>query len=167
MVYDTIKLIDQNNAIGVMHLGQFPDGVEFATFTLARHNYPFELMSVDDYRLVAADPQARKPAAADVAGQWEGRLITLAHPTISLMSKPNPVSLTGSFAPNGAASFRIGGVDVAWSGGPLADLRLVGNDTLAGKWDVGPALGWLPALQDCVEPNEGRFAVHFVLARKP
>src|SRR5262249_22236081 len=39
MVYDTIKVIDENNAIGVMHLGEFPNGLEFATFVLARHNY--------------------------------------------------------------------------------------------------------------------------------
>lgn len=53
-VYDTIKIIDQNNAVGVMHIGDFPNGTEFATFVLARHNYPFELATDDDQKLIAA-----------------------------------------------------------------------------------------------------------------
>jgi hypothetical protein len=53
-VYDTIKIIDQNNAIGVMHIGDFPNGTEFATFVLARYNYPFELATEDDRKLIAA-----------------------------------------------------------------------------------------------------------------
>jgi len=55
-VYDTIKIVDQNNAVGVMHIGDFPDGTEFATFVLARHNYPFELATDDDQKLIAAGP---------------------------------------------------------------------------------------------------------------
>ena len=42
MVYDTIKVIDEQNAIGVMHLGTFPNGIVFSTFVMARKNYPFE-----------------------------------------------------------------------------------------------------------------------------
>jgi hypothetical protein len=53
-VYDTMKIIDQNNAVGVMHIGDFPNGREFATFVLARHNYPFELATDDDRKLIAA-----------------------------------------------------------------------------------------------------------------
>jgi hypothetical protein len=53
-VYDTIKIIDQNNAVGVMHIGDFPNGIEFATFVLARYNYPFELATDDDKKLIAA-----------------------------------------------------------------------------------------------------------------
>ena len=52
-VYDTIKIIDQNNAVGVMHIGDFPNGTEFATFVLARHNYPFELATDEDRKLIA------------------------------------------------------------------------------------------------------------------
>jgi len=55
-VYDTIKIIDHNNAVGVMHIGDFPNGKEFATFVLARHNYPFELATDDDRKLIAAGP---------------------------------------------------------------------------------------------------------------
>ena len=55
-VYDAIKIIDQNNAIGVMHIGDFPNGIEFLTFVLARHNYPFELATAEDHKLIAAGP---------------------------------------------------------------------------------------------------------------
>jgi hypothetical protein len=165
IVYDTMKMIDENNIIGVMHLGQFPDGIEFATFTMMRHNYPLELMSVDDYRLVAADPRTRTPTAADLTGHWAGRLITLAHPTISLLTQTNPVTLAGDFAADGSSSFRIAGVGVPFVGGKIGDLRLVDSKALIGKWDVGSALGWLAPLQDCVEPSEGKFLVHFILMR--
>jgi hypothetical protein len=53
-VYDTIKIIDESNAVGVMHIGEFPGGREFATFVLARHNYPFELANDEDRKLIAA-----------------------------------------------------------------------------------------------------------------
>ena len=161
-------MIDENSAIGVMHLGQFPDGVEFATFVMSRYSYEFELMSMDDYRLLNADPGTRPPAPAELAGRWEGRMITQAHPTISLMTKPHPVSVSGTFAPDGASSlFKIAGIDALWTGGKIGDVRLVNPDTLIGRWDLGPKLGWLAAVQDCVEPNEGHFWVHFVLSRKP
>ena len=57
-VYDTIKIIDPNNAIGVMHIGDYPNGVEFATFVLARYNYPFELATDEDRKLIAAGPDS-------------------------------------------------------------------------------------------------------------
>jgi hypothetical protein len=53
MIYDTIKIVDENNAIGVMHVGDFPNGMEVATFVLARHNYPFELATDEDRKLIA------------------------------------------------------------------------------------------------------------------
>ena len=60
-VYDTIKIIDENNALGVMHIGEFPDGREFATFVLARHNYPFELATDEDRKLIASGrPKVRR-----------------------------------------------------------------------------------------------------------
>lgn len=55
-VYDAIKIIDDNNALGVMHIGDFPNGVEIFTFVLARHNYPFELADEDEKKLIAAGP---------------------------------------------------------------------------------------------------------------
>jgi hypothetical protein len=56
MVYDLIKIIDENNCIGIMHLGDFPSGFEFATFVMARHNYPFSLATEEDRKLIAAGP---------------------------------------------------------------------------------------------------------------
>ena len=55
-VYDVIKLVDENNAIGVMHLGEYPNGFEFATFVMSRYSYPLERMSADDHRLLFARP---------------------------------------------------------------------------------------------------------------
>lgn len=167
IVYDTIKVIDDNSAIGVMHLGQFPDGIEFATFVMERHNYPFELMSREDYRLLAADAFTRVPTPAEAAGEWTGRLISLAHPNLSLMARPNPVRMEGTIDAGGAAQFRLGGLAQPWPGGPVAGLRRLDDDMLIGRWDLGADLGWLAALQDCVEPDgAGRFWVHFVLTRK-
>ncbi len=167
IVYDTIKVIDDNSAISVMHLGQFPDGIEFATFVMERHNYPFELMSREDYRLLATDALTRVPTQAEAAGEWTGRLISLAHPNLSLMARPNPVRMEGSIGAGGAAQFRLGGLAQPWPGGPVAGLRRVDDDMMIGRWDLGVDLGWLAALQDCVEPDgAGRFWVHFVLTRK-
>ena len=72
MVYDTIKVIDPQNAIGVMHLGTFPDGIEFATFVMARQNYPFENMSVPDADALFNDTRATVPTADAIAGDWDG-----------------------------------------------------------------------------------------------
>jgi hypothetical protein len=57
-VYDTIKIVDENNAVGVMHIGEFPKGTEFATFVMARHNYPFELATDEDRKLMAGRTSA-------------------------------------------------------------------------------------------------------------
>ncbi|MBM3794394.1 MAG: hypothetical protein FJW31_10050 [Acidobacteria bacterium] len=166
IVYDTIKVIDENSAIGVMHLGQFPDGIEFATFLMERHNYPFELMSREDYRLLATDAFTRVPTPAEAAGEWTGRVISLVHPNLSLMSRPAPIRIEGKIDAAGTAQFRLGGLAQPGPGGPLAGLRRVDDDMLVGRWDLGADLGWLAALQDCVERDGGRFWVHFVLTRK-
>ena len=60
-VYDTIKIVDENNAIGVMHIGEFPNGTEFATFVLARYNYPFELATDEDRKLIGSTAGPAKP----------------------------------------------------------------------------------------------------------
>ena len=62
MVYDTIKVIDEQNAIGVMHLGTFPNGIVFSTFVMARKNYPFE------YHVGAGRGGAVRRCAGDGAG---------------------------------------------------------------------------------------------------
>ena len=58
-VYDTIKIVDENNVIGVMHIGQFPNGTEFATFVMARYNYPFELATDEDRKLIGGTDSAK------------------------------------------------------------------------------------------------------------
>jgi hypothetical protein len=72
LVYDTVKIVDEQNAIGVMHLGTFPTGVEFATFVLARHNYPFVHTSIPDHQMLFADPRASVPLPERLKGRWEG-----------------------------------------------------------------------------------------------
>jgi hypothetical protein len=62
-VYDTFKIIDEENVIGVMHIGEFPNGVEFATFVMARHNYPFEMATDEDRKLIAAASKKKKARA--------------------------------------------------------------------------------------------------------
>jgi hypothetical protein len=122
MVYDTIKVIDENNAMGVMHLGDFPNGLEFATFVMARHNYPFEKMSVDDHRLVFSDPRTTVPTATQLQGTWNGSLIFLPRPNSSLLNQANPVLFSFSFKVDGSqleARYRFGFVtgemNVSWT----------------------------------------------------
>jgi hypothetical protein len=67
IVYDTIKVIDEDSALGVMHLGDFPNGVEFASFVMERHNYPFEKMSIADHHAIFADPRTRVPRPDELA----------------------------------------------------------------------------------------------------
>ena len=55
------RVIDENNAIGVMHVGDFPNGTEFATFVLARHNYPLELATDEDRKLIPPNLRASMP----------------------------------------------------------------------------------------------------------
>ncbi|MBI4903954.1 MAG: GMC family oxidoreductase [Acidobacteria bacterium] len=108
-VYDIIKVIDERNAIGVMHLGEYPNGIEFATFVMARNNYPFANMSIADHQaLFSASPV---PAALD--GTWEGQLLT----------EPLPLPFHLRF-------------DDATAAPDLAALRQAGPDTILGHWTV-------------------------------
>jgi hypothetical protein len=130
MVYDTIKVIDDQNAIGVMHLGTFPNGVMFATFVMARNNYPFEFMAVPDAEVLFADGRVKAPDAAAIEGAWDGHLILLKTP--SLLNQVSPVLFHASFHA-GSASCSAAGVTFA-RGLNLSELRLLGPKTLLGKW---------------------------------
>jgi hypothetical protein len=166
-VYDTIKVIDDQNAIGVMHLGEFPDGVAFSAFVMARHNYPFEKMSVDDYRLISADPRARVPTPADLAGAWDGTLIFLTQPNVSLLNQANPLLFHLEVSAAGEARYRFGpGAPLSAIAPLAADLRLVDNQTLLGKWtvaDLHPLT--TPGLSGFLEPQDAGFAFYFVMKR--
>ncbi len=143
-VYDTIKVIDAQNAIGVMHLGTFPNGIVFATFVMARQNYPFENMSAPDAEALLADARVAPPDAAAIEGDWDGHLIALKTPDSSLLNQVSPVLFHASFHA-GSAKCSAAGVDFARTPNP-DELRLLSPTTLLGRWTgldspVAKALG--------------------------
>ncbi|MEO8596035.1 MAG: GMC family oxidoreductase [Candidatus Solibacter sp.] len=144
MVYDTIKIIDEQSAIGVMHLGAFPNGIVFSTFVMARQNYPFTNMSVPDADALFKDARALPPSAADIEGDWDGRVIALRTPDTSLLNQVAPVLFHAKFQ-GGAATCSVAGVPFTRPFNP-ADLRKLGPGTLLGRWTaldspVAKALG--------------------------
>jgi cholesterol oxidase len=181
IVYDTIKVIDENNAIGVMHLGDFPDGMEFASFVMARHNYPFGHMAVDDHRRIFADARLAAPEAAGLAGSWSGRLIYIAHPNLTLLNQVSPVLFRVEFneAAGGLhASYRFGLArrnkpdEFTGGSGRLLDagavrneMRRIDADMLIGRWVCDDPAPLLPGLQDYLELEGGRLAFRYLLTR--
>jgi hypothetical protein len=186
MVYDTIKLIDENNAIGVMHLGEFPDGLEFATFVMARHNYPFEKMSVDDHNLLFllfSDPRTTVPEGAQLEGEWTGHVVFITRPSTSLLNQANPVAFHLSFRQAGGGKiegrYRLGllsgEMEVARTPEFIQlvdftsfhdEIRMIDSETLIGKW-VSPELNpdLLGGLGSYLEPRGDRFAFYYILKR--
>jgi hypothetical protein len=182
IVYDTIKVIDDDSAIGVMHLGDFPNGVEFSTFVMERNNYPFEKMSIADHRQIFAHPRATAPGAQQIEGEWDGHLVFLNRPNTSLLNRANPVLFRLSFKRNGEqveGKYRFGllqgGMQVDFTDEfvrltdftPLHDeIRMTGSDTMVGKW-VTPDLPQSMAgvLRDYLELDNGRLAFYYVLKR--
>jgi hypothetical protein len=181
-VYDTIKVIDDQNAIGVMHIGDFPNGVEFATFVMARNNYPFEKMSADDHRLMFMDPHTSVLNAGQLQGQWNGNLILVAHPNSTLLNQMNPVVFQLSFTNQGTqlrASYKFGlisgesQVEMTPEYVQLSDftsfqeqIRMIDNDTMIGKWvssDIFPSLA--DPLRNYVEPGSSQLAFYYILTR--
>lgn len=184
MVYDLIKVIDKNNCIGVMHLGKFPEGLEFATFVMARDNYPFENMSVPDHQAIFNGDQVRVPTPAEIAGSWEGHVIFLTRPDISLLNQLNPVAFRLRFVPstNGVEAryqFGLGAKQVQFTSeyaelidaaGFRDEIRLLDNNTLIGKRTPSRA-PWLSdsvihtALDGYLEPQQNGFAFYYLLTR--
>ena len=174
VVYDVIKVVDDRNAIGVMHLGTFARGLEFATFVMARHNYPFELMSGGDHRMLFDHPEARAPEVGDLGVSWTGRLVATGSASTGLV-KPSPVVATVSFHEResdrlegrcrlGLSPMDPGALlpDALIRVAPAAEwrecLRVLGRDTLLGRWptsDVPAALR--PVVDRFVEGDECRF----------
>jgi len=179
IVYDTIKVIDEQNAIGVMHLGEFPTGLEFATFVMARNNYPFEKMAIEDHQLLFGHPRVRQPAIPDLHGQWTGHLIFLARPAVSLTNQANPALFRVSFREDRGeieARYQFG---FHHAGLPefipellvrytLAEiqqkLRVIDSRTLLGRWPA-PDLdfGLFNRLRDHLETGRGRPVFYFAL----
>jgi cholesterol oxidase len=163
IVYDTIKVIDDENALGVMHLGEFPNGIEFAAFVMARQNYPYEKMAIDDHRTLMAHPQTRPPARDELEGNWRGTLVFLSTPNISLLNQANPQLFEADFR-GGEASYRFrGGLDL---GRPAAELRRIDEQTIIGCWNL-PDLTPEPflALQNYIGSTSQGLEVRFVLTR--
>lgn len=157
MVYDTIKVIDPQNAIGVMHLGIFPNGMEFAAFVMSRNNYPFENMSIEDHQGMFADPRNAVPALSQLTGDWSGHLILLPTTANSLLNQVSPVLFQVSFETQGqqtTAQYQVGPAQFQQTLDAVtlqADYRAIDGDTLLGKC-VAPQI---PALD----------SLHFLLKR--
>jgi cholesterol oxidase len=186
LVYDVIKAIDENNCIGVMHLGNFPGGLETATFVMARHNYPFEKMSVPDHQAIFTGDHVHIPTPSEMAGNWEGHLIFLTRPDISLLNQVNPVLFRLRLIPtaNGVeARFRFGLLsakkEVEFTDesarlldipGLQSEIRMIDADNLIGKWVCPLQPSWLStplqkALCGYSEPGIERFTLHYLLTR--
>ncbi len=180
--YDVAKVIDENSAIGVMHLGQFPDGVEFATFLMVRNNYPFEKMSVEDHQLIFSDPRTSVPAVRQLEGEWDGNLVFLTHPNTSLLNQFNPAAFHLAFKAAGnqvEGRYRFGLLNGAMQVEFTPDfvrlvdftefhdeIRMIDQETLIGKWispDLSPLL--LAGLRNYVEPGSNRLAFYYLLKR--
>ena len=179
IVYDAIKVIDGENAIGVMHLGDFPDGIEFATFVMARQNYPFEKMALEDHRALFSHERAVQPSAAAMAGSWTGHLVFLGRPDISLLNQANPALFHVTFREDGGqieAAYRLapGGADAGAEfqlreslSAMQENLRMIDSKTMLERWtmpDFSPGL--FLDLRDFVETGTGRPAFYWVLTRR-
>jgi hypothetical protein len=182
IVYDAMKVIDDNNVVAVMHLGDFPNGVEFAGFVMTRNNYPFEKMSIVDHHLVFGDPRTTVPAPGQLEGAWEGHLVFLTRPNLMLANQANPVAFRLQFSKAGSkmeGRYRFGllkgGMDVSFTDEFVRlddftafhdEIRMIDQDTMIGKWvapDIHPLLA--RGIEDYLEPAGGRFAFYYILKR--
>lgn len=167
-VYDTIKVIDDNSAIGVMHLGEFPNGLEFSTFVLERYSYGFRYMSMDDYQLLRSLPESASVTESQVIGQWSGTFIVLEHPNVSLLTYPQPPKVDLTVTNPSSIKVVLGNtVTLNIPDSPtLQDMRFIGNDTIIGRWrlknlDVSTARD----LREYLEPYTDSYAVYYVVER--
>lgn len=85
IVYDVMKIVDENTVIGVMHLGTFPSGVEFATFVMERNNYPFEKMPAADHDMLF--DRMRVPEAGELEGEWQAYTLVASDPATTLANQ--------------------------------------------------------------------------------
>jgi hypothetical protein len=165
IVYDTIKVIDDENAIGVMHLGDFPNGMEFATFVMARQNYPFEKMAIDDHRLLMTHPQSRQPSPDELEGNWRGTFVFVSNPNLSLLNQANPELLEATFQ-RGQPEWRFrGGIEAPRTAG-MPELRRVDDRTMLGRWTMaGLAPDLFLTLQNYSGSSGAELEIRFILTR--
>ena len=165
IVYDAIKVIDGENAIGVMHLGEFPNGIEFSTFVMARQNYPYEKMAIDDHRLLMTHPETRQPSQAELEGNWRGTFVFLSAPNLSLLNQANPEVFQAEFR-GGEVQFRFRSGAEIGVGQAMPGLRRVDDKTMVGIWtlrDAAPEL--FLAFQHFLGSAGEALELRFVLAR--
>lgn len=169
IVYDTIKLIDENNAIGVMHLGTFPNGLEFAAFVMSRHNYPLERMSLDDHERIFGTPGLQAVAAPEPASVWEGALVPLEHPGTSLLRQvPSaPVRLEVDAGGSHSLTLESGGSRLAFPQAQVAlEARRIDDNTLAGRALLGaPEASLLASLRSYAALEGGKLVLRYLLSR--
>jgi hypothetical protein len=171
-----------------MHLGEFPHGLEFATFVMARHNYPFENMSVPDHQAIFHGDHVRVPSPSEITGAWEGHLIFLTRPDVSLLNQFNPVAFHLRFVPTRTgveARFRFGlmsgqkEVELTDEFVRLIDstrfqdeIRMIDDGTMIGQWVDASFWGLSPhtasleqMLRGYMAPDRDRLAFYYLLTR--
>jgi hypothetical protein len=130
-----------------MHLGNFPNGFEFATFVMARNNYPFEKMGVPDHDTMMKAQHARVPSRTELTGSWNGTLVFLRRPDLALHNQFNPRLFRFDFAADGCTarvrsgpftsdkrvSFESDCVRLTDTSSRCDEIRLVDSDTLVGR----------------------------------
>jgi len=74
--YDLLKMVDENTIIGKAFLGSFGRGVELFNFSMSRI-YDVDFMTEDDLlTLFRSDEFSHKPKEEELAGVWEGMLVS-------------------------------------------------------------------------------------------
>jgi choline dehydrogenase-like flavoprotein len=74
--YDLLKMVDENTIIGKAFLGSFGRGVELFNFSMSRV-YDVDFMTEDDLlTLFRSDEFSHKPKEEELAGVWEGMLVS-------------------------------------------------------------------------------------------
>ncbi|HOQ47242.1 MAG TPA: GMC family oxidoreductase [Bryobacteraceae bacterium] len=168
IVYDTIKLIDEDNAIGVMHLGDFPNGIEFAAFVMSRHNYPLEHMSIEDHEAIFNMPGV-EAVEIEAASAWEGNLVPLEHPGTSLLRRiPDaPVRIEVDSNGNRSLTLEAGGSKMVFPHGQVTlEVRRIDADTLLGKAVIAAAeVSLAAALRNYASSEDGRLVLRCLVNR--
>jgi hypothetical protein len=169
IVYDAIKLIDENNAIGVMHLGQFPNGIEFSTFVMSRHNYPLERMSLDDHECIFAMPATAAVPASELTGGWEGVLTPIENPGTALLRQLPPATAKLQVAPNGDYSLALaGGVPALTLSQAQVSLesRRINADTIVGRAAISsPDAALVTSMRSYGALKDGKLILYYLLNR--
>jgi hypothetical protein len=128
------------------------------------------------------------PSPTEIAGAWEGHLIFLTRPDVSLLNQFNPVAFHLRFVPTSAgveARYRFGlisaqkAVEFTSEFVRLIDftrfqdeIRSIDADTMIGQWvDTSPGVlapltaPLQQALRGYLAPDQDRVTLHYLLTR--